>query len=394
MRIALLSDTFPPDQGGLAVSAERLALGLAGAGHSVEVFAPAAEPAREWDGPGLAVRRVARRRRPEDTLSGWFDALAARHQTAPFDLLHAYFAVQSGFVAVYAGRYLGLPSVVSARGNDLDRAVFDPGRAAHILFALQHASALTTNARELARKAQALAPGRSVAVIPNGVDAARFAPDACPEAREAARAQIRAALRGLPVAGGADVETLPLIGFVGEARAKKGLAVLLLALRSLARERPAALLLVGGVRPGADQETLAVFQRQHPELPVLVIPPVGRAELPGYYGLLDLLVLPSLHDGLPNALLEGMACGCAVVGARAGGIPDALRDGASGLLVPPGDPEALAACMRALLDQPERRRLLGRAARAAVLRDFTIDAELAANLALYRELLAPQNSVF
>jgi glycosyltransferase involved in cell wall biosynthesis len=389
MRIALLSDTFPPDQGGLAVSAERLALGLAGAGHSVEVFAPAAEPARPRTGPGLEVRRVAQRRRPEDTLSGWFDELAARHRAAPFDLLHAYFAVQAGFVAVYAGRYLGLPSVVSARGNDLDRAVFDPGRASHILFALQHAGALTTNARELARKAQALAPGRTVAVIPNGVDAARFAPDACAEQREVARAQVREALRGLPGVGGADAETLPLIGFVGEARAKKGLGVLLLALRSLARERPAALLLVGGVRPGADEETLAVFRRRHPELPVLVIPPVARAELPAYYGLLDLLALPSLHDGLPNALLEGMACGCAVVGARAGGLPDALRDGESGLLVPPGDPEALAQAMGALLGQPDRRCLFGQAARAAVLREFTVERELSANLALYRELLGP-----
>lgn len=384
MRIALLSDTYPPDPGGLAVSAERLALGLAGAGHSVEVFAPAAQAGRQPAAPGLTVRRVAQRRRPDETLAGWFDALVARHRAAPFDLLHAYFAVQAGFVAVYAGRYLGLPSLVSARGNDLDRAVFDPGRAAHILFALQHAAALTTNAHELARKARALAPGRPVAVIPNGVDAARFAPDTAAAQRPLAEARVRAEL------GAAAPAPLPLIGFVGEARAKKGLGVLLLALLLVARERPAALLLVGGVRPGADQETLDVFRRQHPALPVLSLPPVERAELPGYYGLLDLLVLPSLHDGLPNALLEGMACGCAVVGAAAGGIPDALRDGVNGVLVPPGDPEALARAMGELLDQPERRRQLGLAARATALRDFTTERELAANLALYRDLLAPQ----
>lgn len=392
MRIALLSDTYPPDPGGLAVSAERLALGLAGAGHSVEVFAPAARPERVQPAPGLAVWRVAQRRRPDETLADWFDALVARQRVAPFDLLHAYFVVQAGFVSVYAGRCLGLPSVVSARGNDLDRAVFDPGRAAHILFALQHASALTTNARELARKAQALAPGRPVTLIPNGVDAAGFAPDTAAAARARVEARVRSGLRALP-AGPHDPTTLPLIGFVGEARAKKGLGVLLQALRALARERPVALLLVGGVRPGSDQETLAVFQRQHPALPVLSIPPVERAELPGYYGLLDLLVLPSLHDGLPNALLEGMACGCAVVGTQAGGIPDALRDGVNGVLVPPGDAEALARAVGDLLDLPERRRRLGLAARATVLRDFTIERELSANLALYRDLLAPQSPV-
>src|SRR5512144_2993072 len=107
----------------------------------------------------------------------------------------------AGFVAALAGRFLGVPSVVGARGNDLDRDVFDPGRAAHILYALQHADAVTANSRELVARVQALANGRTARLVPNGVDAALFAPGACDEA----------------LARTLGVEGMPRIGFVGEA---------------------------------------------------------------------------------------------------------------------------------------------------------------------------------
>ena len=69
---------------------------------------------------------------------------------------------------------------------------------------------------------------------------------------------------------------------------------------------------------------LEVFQRQNPTLKVCVVPNVAHEELPAYYRLADLLVLPSLRDGMPNALLEGMACGKATVATSVGGIPDVL----------------------------------------------------------------------
>ncbi|NTV64897.1 MAG: glycosyltransferase family 4 protein, partial [Oscillochloris sp.] len=180
LHLALLSDTFPPDVGGLAVSAARLADGLAAHGHTVEVFAPtsALRPGQaqcSTDGP-LLVWRLGAQRKADETLAEWFDLLLTRHAEQPFDLLHAYFVARAGFVAVYAGRTLGVPSVISARGNDLDRAVFDPAKAAHIRYALEHADALTANARHLAVRAAALAPGRQVTLVPNGVNADLFTP--------------------------------------------------------------------------------------------------------------------------------------------------------------------------------------------------------------------------
>jgi len=99
-------------------------------------------------------------------------------------------------------------------------------------------------------------------------------------------------------------------------------------------------------------------------------------------------VHPSLRDGLPNALLEAMACGRPVVGAAAGGIPDAVRDGTDGLLVDPGDVGALVVALRRVLDDRDLAARLGAAGRERVRRDFTPEAEVRRYRALHRELQA------
>ena len=372
MRIALLSEKYPPDPGGLAVSVHRLAQLLLRAGHQVQVFAPHDTP----DSPqlsidGVNVQRLGGLRRADDTLAEWFSLLIAYHRQQPFDVLHAYFVTQLAFVGVYVARTLGVPALVSARGNDLDRAVFDSAKTAQILYALQNADAITANSHDLLHKARALAPTRSVHLIPNGVAAQHF----------------RSAPRDEQLARSLELEGRAVIGFVGEARSKKGLAALLIAYRAVAQQRPAILLLVGGVRRD-DKELLKVFQKQQPDLPIVVVPYTASEALPAYYNLIDVLVLPSLRDGLPNALLEGMACERAIVATTAGGIPDAIIDGENGRLVAPGDPDALAAALIDLIDSAELRQRLGQAARATVLRDFTLEQELDKNLALYEELIA------
>lgn len=79
----------------------------------------------------------------------------------------------------------------------------------------------------------------------------------------------------------------------------------------------------------------------------------------------DLFVLPSYHEGLPISLLEAMAAGLPVIATRVGGIPEVIRDGEQGLLIPPGDVDALVGAIRRLIDDPALRSRLGGAARAA-----------------------------
>jgi glycosyltransferase involved in cell wall biosynthesis len=180
-----------------------------------------------------------------------------------------------------------------------------------------------------------------------------------------------------------------VLGFVGEARVKKGLAVLLHAFAQIAPQTGARLLLVGGVRE-KDRPLLDLFLRQHPDLAVCVVPYQTQSHLPDYYHLLDVAVFPSLRDGLPNALLEAMACGCAAVSASVGGIPDVVTDGLNGWLVPPRQEMALVERLRAALADPAGRERIGAAARQTVLDRFTPERELAANLSLYRRLLGLQ----
>ncbi|MCM2258325.1 MAG: glycosyltransferase family 4 protein [Vicinamibacteria bacterium] len=376
MRVALLADRFTPDPGGLSVAAARIARQLVEVGAAVETFAlgddlpPGAQRLDEL-GDCVPVWRLGPARDPEETQALLFERLAARHDEAPFDVIHGLYLVRSGFLAAYAGRYLDVPSVVSARGNDLDRAIHDPGRAAHVLRALDLASAVTAVSAELARKARALSPQARVEVVPNGVDTWVFHPVPHDE-------QLHATLE---LAGRA------VIGFAGELRHKKGLTTLLPALAKLAEKRPVTLLAAGGVRSDA-AGYVELFQRRHPEVRLALLPQRSGPELPPVYALMDVFVHPSLRDGMPNALLEAMACGRPVVGASAGGIPDVLGDGGCGLLVPPGDVDALVAAIESLLDDRPRAEALANAARERVAREFTPEREAKRYLSLFRELAA------
>ena len=381
MKIAFLSEKYTPDIGGLAISAERLVRLLASAGHQVRVFSPtsslSASETRILSSNGVSIRRFGAHKRVDDTLVDWFELLIEEYEREPFEVLHAYFLTQAGFVAAYAGKYLNVPSVVSARGNDLERALFDPTRATHILYALQHADAVTTNAHELAMKARAFVPDLEVTVIPNGIDSAHFKP----------LPRNRALAESLNLIDAGKVkEVARVIGFAGELREKKGLGTLLTAYAQLNNKIPATLLIVGDIRIGEDKQRLEDFRRSNPEARIVVTGYVSLRDMPAYYALMDVLVQPSLRDGLPNALLEAMSCEKAVIGTMVGGIVEAVLNCNNGRLVPAKDSDQLASAMHELLSDNQLSTKLGSAARQTIIEKFTLETELSKNLALYRHL--------
>src|SRR6185437_6401666 len=107
----------------------------------------------------------------------------------------------------------------------------------------------------------------------------------------------------------------------------------------------------------------------------------------------DLFVMPSLSEGLPLALVEAMATGLAIVASDVGGIPEVVERDREALLVPSASPIALAAAIRALLDDPERRSALGAAAQRRAHRDFSVAAMADAYEALYRGAAAEWGGV-
>ena len=375
MKIALLSEKYTPDIGGLAISTGRLGEMLASAEHDIRLFAPTSSlpPTIKQTQPssGVRVTRFGAHKRVDDTLVDWFELVVDEHKREPFDLIQAYFLPMAGFVGVYAGKYLGVPSIVSIRGNDIERAAFDPGKFSHVMYALQNASAVTTNASILAQKAKAFVD-REIHIISNGIDTNRFKPM---EKNEVLAEMLKV-----------ESQRSKVIGFVGELREKKGLSTLLSGYAQIHKKQAATLLIVGEVRAGADEQALAEFRGANPEARIIVTGQVPHKDLPSYYSLMDVFVHPSLRDGMPNAVLEAMACEKAVIATPVGGMLDILEDGKNGMLINVNDANALAEKTLDLLDNSELRGTLGKNARDLVVGKFALDNELQANLNLYRAL--------
>jgi glycosyltransferase involved in cell wall biosynthesis len=145
----------------------------------------------------------------------------------------------------------------------------------------------------------------------------------------------------------------PRLLFVGFVRPEKGIEVLVDAFDLLRQERPLKLTLAGGVdrASGATQ----LLERRLAASPYRAdIASTGPLEFGekvfDLYRTHDVFVLPSLSEGTPRTLVEARALGCPVVASRVGGIPTSVSDGCDGLLVPPRDPQALAAAIRRVLD--------------------------------------------
>jgi glycosyltransferase involved in cell wall biosynthesis len=159
---------------------------------------------------------------------------------------------------------------------------------------------------------------------------------------------------------------------VGRLVEKKGFDVLLDALARL--DRPYRLRLVGDGPLRANLTAMIAARRLTDRVEL-----VGRcthATLPAYYAAADVVVVPSVvdstgdRDGLPNVVLESMSSQRPVVASAVAAIPSAVRDGVTGTLVPPRDPDALAAALAALIDSPSRRAGLGRAGRETAETEF------------------------
>ncbi len=203
-------------------------------------------------------------------------------------------------------------------------------------------------------------------IIPPGIDRARTAPD------RAAGAALRAQL-GL-------AEGAVLVGCIGRLEPVKRVDLLLEAWGAVSRAAPSARLLVVG--DGSEGQLLrarlATLPGAHWRAP--------RADLGAVYGALDVLALPSAREGLPQVLVEALAAGVPVVASAVGGVPGLLATGRGGVLVAPGDADALAAALLSLCTDAGRRRQLADGARALDLAEHGADAVAARLARLYEQV--------
>ncbi|MCZ7648692.1 MAG: glycosyltransferase [Planctomycetota bacterium] len=369
-RLLMLVQRFPPDIGGMATSGARIAAACRRLGHAVEVVAwtkslPPGEVERLDAGEvaaaarGVALHRVGLFHNWDLSLQHTGNVMEWLHGQAPFDALWGHGLYPAGFMAAFFGSRFGVRSIVSARGNDVDQMMFPPGDFARLLWTLQRASAITSVSADLARKIDVLL-GRDggVVVTPNAVDTGLFSPGP-PDA------ELR---RRLGIAEGEAV-----LAFSGELRHKKGFPFMQEALTAVRRARPACLLVVGEVRP-REQAQLAHYAAQFPEDAARVLV-TGHLDDPAavarHLRLADLFLMPSLWDGLPNALLEALSCGVLCLGSDGGGIPEVLEHGLNGVVLPRTQLHRLGEAILEALALPEaRRRGLAEAGRKTIVERF------------------------
>jgi len=384
MKIAFLTEKYTPDIGGLAISTHRLANLLADAGHEIRLFVPTSNlPLSETDtlsSNRISVTRFGAHKRVDDTLVDWFELIVQAHQKESFDIIQAYFLPQAGFVATYAGKYLNIPSIVSIRGNDIERAAFDPSKFSHVMFALQNANAVTTNASVLVKKAKAFID-REIILIPNGIDTEHFKPI---ERNTLLAEALEIESGKLKVEEGKKKEERKVISFVGELREKKGLQTLLLAYAQVNKKQPVTLLIVGEIRQGEDKKFFDEFQVTNPDSRIIVTGLIPHKDLPAYYSLIDVFVHPSLRDGMPNAVLEAMACGKTVIATPVGGVIDVIDNKKNGYFVNVNDVDGLSNKIIEVLNSNQEE--IQKSARETVLNQFTLEQELQANLKIYESL--------
>jgi glycosyltransferase involved in cell wall biosynthesis len=211
-------------------------------------------------------------------------------------------------------------------------------------------------------------PAERIRVVPSGIDPARF--------------------DGIPPAPLREELSLPpgsrLVGDVAHFGWHKAQEVLVRAGRLLARTHPEAVLLLVGdgecrARVEEEARTLGLLGRSVRFLGF-------REDVPQLLAALDVFVMCSVMEGLCTSILDALASRRPVVASRVGGLPEIL-EGGRGILVPPSDPQALAAAIGRVLDDPALARELGERGRRTVEERFSVDATVEGTLAVYREVL-------
>jgi glycosyltransferase involved in cell wall biosynthesis len=294
-------------------------------------------------------------------LEAQFRATLAVARERGADVIHAHWAIPTGPAAVSAARRLGLPSVITMHGGDVyvnpEQGYDFPTRwyvRPALRWTLRKAGALTAITEDCRQHAlRAGAPTRSMHLVFNGTDLRRFSP--------------------LPAGTAVDPRFGPNMIFAcRQLFPRKGIRFLVEAAAQLKARFPDLKVVVAGdgfERP----DLIALAERLGIARDVTFLGWVPNSELPQYYRAAALSVIPSLEEGFGIPAAEAMGCETAVVASDAGGLPEVVEHGVTGLIVPRGDAKALAEAIGSLLADPARRTRMGRAGRERALRLFDWD---------------------
>jgi len=377
MKIVLLSHSYPPSIGGVATSVKRLALMLQKKGFSVFISTLSGKllPGQEEEHieNGITLYNMGKFPGMSDTKASWFEQLCRIIDKHRIDIVHAYYASRAGFTGTMAAKLKGIKSVVSIRGNDLEKDLFNGSDFPLIEWTLKNCNGVTVVSKNLKNLASIIIPEEKIDLIHNSVNTSVFKKNLCD----------REILSSLSIREGE-----PLIGFIGEGKAKKGIYSLLKAFSCVLEQRKSHLFLIGRMRQ--EMIDLIKFFREENKLfnhYLHILPPVLPEYIIKFYNLLDIFIMPSLKDGMPNGILEAMACELPVITTSAGAIPELVKNEKTGIIVEPGNIKKLASGMIKLIDSKELRETMGKKGRERVIKYLSPDKEVENNISLYKRLV-------
>ncbi len=385
----LVSPRFSPIVGGGENQARLLAEELLRRGHAVFVVASRFRgfARREMLGSLAVIRLPSFHFRKEQGIRGALENLLfvcvllwyALWHAGRFDVAFFFWGLDYFAIPAFFFRVLGKKSIIRTASVFSSEIGNLRGSRLHGLRlrgykAFDRFAAITD---EIARRfVDEGVPAERIRRMKNGVDTARFFP--LPDDR---RDRQRAALRLSP-------STTYLL-YCGHLNAIKGIDYLLRALSTVGNlERETELLVLGAGKHalGSLENTLPEMVRNvDPQITVRLLGLVEEREL--YFQVADILVLPSKTEGLPNVLLEAMACGVPCIATKVGGSIDLLHDGEGGLLIDYGDEDQLRKAIRHLVNSPEERMRMGAAGRAKVLRGYALPSVAQEYERLFMELV-------
>ncbi len=363
-RILLLTQLYPPDVGGSAVLLHEGYSRVADADLLVAADAGSHQAGAAINGARLVGLPIA------TTRWGCIDPRAVAHHVAlgwrvrrlaaPGTVVHCARALPEGIAALAASQLGGPRYVVWTHGEDLTMSLTSREQTFVTRCVHRGASAVIANSQNTRRLLRASGvPDSKIHVIYPGVDTARFSPGVDGQ-------YLRQ--RYAPDGG-------PILLSVGRLQRRKGHDLAIQAVARLRASMPGLRYVIVG--DGDERVRLNEIARaQGVEDVVIFAGEATPAELPAYYAMCDLFLLPNRVEqgdieGFGIVFLEAAAAERPVVAGNSGGVPEAVADGVTGLLVSGTDADELSAAIRRLVGDPDLARKFGRAGRARVLEGFT-----------------------
>jgi len=379
MKVCVITIEYPPTESGVAIACHRIVNGIKDKAemHVLtfgqerdNVFANRARHlATEKEGK-VHIHRISpysgnlTNVPPQEIQNMCFflEKLDKKHR---FDIFHGFNLQGAGYVASLMGKKLKKKSIVSIRGNDIGRDVYDPNRLFSIKWVLDNADHLTFVAPDLLEYANLLSPCKKKShVILNSLDPFEFF-----------YKDIKLKLDGFVVA------------FSGVVRRKKGFAYLLEAFSRIVHKQKATLLVVGELMPEEKLSYLKMIEEFKLENHIIITGKVRHNVVLNYLSLADVFVLPAISEGCSNALLEAMFCKMSCIATKVGAAKEIITHNKSGILIEPHSSEAIYRALTKLKSNKRTRTRMGMEAKKTVMQKFSKESESKEWLSLYKKCL-------